>query len=133
MGHSRYALSQERKVEIRPSWMTFKYGSHMSEQMKEILEMTSWPMVVKNAAPAALDATHGVEQEDEGSSQGNEVKTPFDELIVAGSPLVTTRADCDRTFARLIGTEAAVFVDKAPETMAAVQDRGQFHAWLGGE
>lgn len=28
--------------------MTFKYGSRMSEQLKEILEMTSWPMAVKN-------------------------------------------------------------------------------------
>jgi hypothetical protein len=30
------------------SWVTFKYGSHISEQMKEIVEMISWPMVVKN-------------------------------------------------------------------------------------
>jgi hypothetical protein len=28
--------------------MSFKWGSHMTEQMNEILEMTSWPMVVKS-------------------------------------------------------------------------------------
>ena len=28
--------------------MTFRYGSHMSEQMNTILEMTASPIVVKN-------------------------------------------------------------------------------------
>jgi hypothetical protein len=57
-------------------------------------------------------------------------------LIVAGSPLVAARADGGRTLARsydhfdalLIGTESGVLVDKTPEAVAAVQDRGQFHS-----
>src|SRR5215472_7878072 len=48
------------------------------------------------------------------------------------------RADCGRTFARsqnhfdapLVATETGVLIDKTSETMATVQDRGQFH---GGE
>jgi hypothetical protein len=51
---------------------------------------------------------------------------------------MAARADCGRTFARsqdyfdalLAGTETGVLIDKTSETMAAVQDRGQFH---GGE
>jgi len=51
---------------------------------------------------------------------------------------MAARADWGRTFARsqdhfdalLVGTEAGVLLDKTSETMAAVQDRGQFH---GGE
>src|SRR5262245_19115309 len=45
------------------------------------------------------------------------------------------RADCGRTFARshdhfdapLVGTETGAFIDKTSSTMAAVQNRGQFH------
>ena len=48
------------------------------------------------------------------------------------------RADCGRTFTRsqdhfdvlLVGTQTGVLIDRTSETMAAVQDRGQFH---GGE
>jgi hypothetical protein len=52
--------------------------------------------------------------------------------------LMAAGADGGRTSARsqdhfdalLIGTETGVLIDKTSETMAAVQDRGQFH---GGE
>ena len=48
---------------------------------------------------------------------------------------MAARADCDGTLARsyghldalLVGTEVSLLVDKTPETMAAVQDRDQFH------
>jgi hypothetical protein len=51
---------------------------------------------------------------------------------------MAARADCCRTFARshdyfdalLVGTETGVLINKTSETMAAIQDRGQFH---GGE
>src|SRR5215831_3925341 len=55
-----------------------------------------------------------------------------------GAGKMAPRADCGRTFARsqghfdasLVATETGVLIDKTSETMAAVQDRGQFH---GGE
>ena len=48
---------------------------------------------------------------------------------------MAARADCDGTLARsyghldalLVGTEVGLLVDKTPVTMAAVQDRDQFH------
>jgi hypothetical protein len=48
---------------------------------------------------------------------------------------MAARADCDRTLARshgyfdalLVATEVGVLVDKTPETIAAVQNRDQFH------
>jgi hypothetical protein len=48
---------------------------------------------------------------------------------------MAARADCGRTLARshghfdtlLVGTEVGVLVDKPSETMAAVQNRYQFH------
>jgi hypothetical protein len=51
---------------------------------------------------------------------------------------MAAREGCCRTFARshnyfdalLVGTETGVLIDKTSETMAAVQDRGQFR---GGE
>ena len=80
------------------------------------------------AAAATIDAPHGVQQEDEKSPQGNELKAPFGELVVTGRRLMAARADCGRTLARshghfdalLVGTEVGVLVDKSSETMAAV-------------
>jgi hypothetical protein len=91
-----------------------------------------------NAAAAIVDAPHRVQKEDEESPQGNELEAPLAELIVSGRRQMAARAHCCRTFARshdyfntlLVGTETGVLIDKTSETMAAVQDRGQFH---GGE
>jgi hypothetical protein len=82
-----------------------------------------------------IDAPHGIQQEDEESPQRNELKTSFRELVVAGRRQMAARADYGRTFARsqdhfdafLVGTEPGVLIDKTSKTMAAVQDRGQFH------
>jgi hypothetical protein len=60
--------------------------------------------------------------------KGNELKAPFDEVVVTGRRQMAARADCGRTLARphghfdalLVGTEVGVLVDKAPETMASV-------------
>ena len=80
------------------------------------------------AAAAAIDAPHGVQQEDEESPQGNELEAPLGELVVAGRRLMAARADRGRTLARphgdfdalVVGTETGVLVDKSPEAMAAV-------------
>src|SRR5438045_1034784 len=72
--------------------------------------------------------------------QGNELKAPFGELVVAGSRQMAARADCGRTVPRshghfdtlLVGTEVGVLVDKTSETMAAVQNRDQFHGAEAG-
>jgi hypothetical protein len=84
-----------------------------------------------NAATAAVDAPHGVQNEDEKPPQGNELKAPFGELVVTGCRQMAARADCGRTLARshshfdalLVGTEVSILVNKASETVAAVQDR----------
>ena len=81
-----------------------------------------------NATAATVDATHGVQKEDEKPPQGNELKAPFGELVVTGRRQMAARADCGRTRARshghfdtlLVGTEVGVLVDKTSETMAAV-------------
>ena len=67
--------------------------------------------------------------------QGDELKAAFGELVVPGRRQMAARADCGRTLARsqdhfdalLVGTETGVLIDKTSKTMAAVQDRGQFH------
>ena len=72
--------------------------------------------------------------------QGNELKAPFGELVVTGCRQMAARADCSRTLAGshghfdtlLVGTEVGVLVDKTSETMAAVQNRDQFHGAEAG-
>jgi hypothetical protein len=72
--------------------------------------------------------------EDEKPPERNELRAPFGELVVTGRRQVASRADSGRTFARSyghfdalpVGTEIGVLVDKAPETMAAVKNSGQF-------
>jgi len=88
-----------------------------------------------NATAATLDAPHGVQKEDEESPQRDEFKTPLGELVVSRRRQMAARADCGRTLARshgyfdalLVRTEMSVLVDKTPETIAAVQNRDQFH------
>jgi hypothetical protein len=58
----------------------------------------------------------------------NELKAPFDELVVTGRRQMAARANSGRTLARphghfdalIVGTEAGVLVDKTPKSMAAV-------------
>src|SRR5437868_12459938 len=93
-----------------------------------------------NAAAATVDAPHGVQKEDEKPPQGNELKAPLGELIVTGLRQMAARADCGRTLAGshdhfdtlLVSTEVGVLVDKTSETMAAVQNRDQFHGAEAG-
>ena len=81
-----------------------------------------------NAAAATVDAPHGVQKEDEKPPQGNELKAPFDEVVVTGRGQMAARADSGGTLPRshghfdalLVGTEVGVLVDKTSETMAAV-------------
>ena len=44
-------------------------------------------------AAATIDAPHGVQQEDEKSPEGNKLKPPFGELVIAGRRLMAARAD----------------------------------------
>src|SRR3954454_24279560 len=44
-------------------------------------------------AAAAIDAAHGVQQEDQESPQGNELKTPFAQLIITGRGLMAACGD----------------------------------------
>jgi hypothetical protein len=66
----------------------------------------------------------------------DELEAPLRELVVSGRRQMAARADRGRTRSQdyfdapLVGTETGVLIDKTSETMAAVQDRGQFH---GGE
>ena len=79
-------------------------------------------------AAAAIDAPHGVQQEDQKSPERNAVVTPFRELIITGRRLVAAGTNRRRTFARshrdfdafVIGTEAGVLINETPEMMAAV-------------
>src|SRR5215467_6376265 len=80
------------------------------------------------AAATAIHAAHCVEEEDQKSPQGDELETAFGELVVTRCRQMTARADGRRTTAGthgdfdalLVGTEAGMLVDKAPEMMAAV-------------
>ena len=42
---------------------------------------------------AAFDTTHGIKQKNQKAPKGNEFEASFGELIVAGSGLMTARAD----------------------------------------
>jgi hypothetical protein len=84
-------------------------------------------------AAAAIDAPHGVEQKDQKSPERSEFVTPSRELIVTGRRLMATGTDSPRTFAwthgdfdaLVIGSEAGMLVNKAPEMMAAVWNRDE--------
>src|SRR6185369_4209960 len=54
-------------------------------------------------ATAAIDAPHGVQEEDEEPPERDKLKAPFDELVVTGRRLMAARADRDRTLARACG------------------------------
>jgi hypothetical protein len=77
---------------------------------------------------ATVDAPHGVEKEDEKSPQGNALKAPFGELVIARRRQMAARADCGRTLSRsyghfdalFVGTEVCALINKTPKTMAAV-------------
>jgi hypothetical protein len=76
----------------------------------------------------AIDASHGVQQEDEESPQRDELEAPLRELIVAGRGLMTAGADGGGTLARphgdfnalVVGSESGLVVDESPEAVAAV-------------
>ena len=78
--------------------------------------------------PAAVQASHRVQREDEESPQRDELKAPFGELVVAARRLIAARTDRLGTLARpnatldtlLVGAEAGVLIDESPEVMAAV-------------
>ena len=80
------------------------------------------------AAAAAIDTSHGVQQEDEESPNGDELETPLRELIVAGRGLMAPRADGGGTLARshedlyalVVGSESGLVVDESPEAVAAI-------------
>jgi hypothetical protein len=80
------------------------------------------------ATAAAVDAPHGVEQEDEESPQGNELKAPLRELVVASRGLMAARADSGRALARshgdldtpMVRTEDGTMINKSAEAMTAI-------------
>jgi hypothetical protein len=73
-------------------------------------------------------APHGVQQKNQKSPEGDELETPFGELIVSGGGLMTARTDRAGALARphgdynalVIGTEACVLVDKSRKTVAPI-------------
>jgi hypothetical protein len=79
-------------------------------------------------ATAAIDAPHGVQEEDEEPPERDKHKAPFGELVVTGRRLLAARADRERTLARaygnldtlLVGTEAGTLVNESPKMMATV-------------
>ena len=79
-------------------------------------------------ATAAIDAPHGVQQEDQKPPERDEVVTPLGELIITGRWLVAAGTNRRRTLARthrdfdalVIGTEVSMLVNETPEMMAAV-------------
>lgn len=79
-------------------------------------------------AVAAIDAPHRVQQKDQKAPERDEFVTPLGELIVTGRRPMATGTNCRRTFARtygdfdafVIGTEASMLVNEAPEMMAVV-------------
>jgi hypothetical protein len=78
--------------------------------------------------PTAIDAPHGVKQKNQKSPEGDELETPFGELIVSGGGLMTARTDRPGTLARphgdfnslVIGTEACVLVDESRKAVAPI-------------
>ena len=80
------------------------------------------------AAAPAIDAPHGVQEEDKESPQGDELEAPLPEPVVTGGRPMAARTDCGRTLARphgdfdalLVRTEAGVLINKAPKMVAAV-------------
>ena len=79
-------------------------------------------------AAAAIDAPHGVQEEDEEPPERDKLGAPLGELVVTGRRLMTARTDRGRTFARadgnldtlLVGTEAGTLVNESPKMMAIV-------------
>src|ERR1700687_2321517 len=79
-------------------------------------------------AAAAIDAAHGVQQEDEKSPERDELETPLGQSIISGRRLVAARTDCRGTLAwphrdldaLFVGTEAGMLVNETPEVVAAV-------------
>ena len=80
------------------------------------------------AAAPAIYTPHCVQQEDEKSPEGNELKSPFSELVVTGSALMAARTDSGGSLPRphqdldalAVGTEASPMVDKSPKAVTAV-------------
>src|SRR3954462_12002934 len=79
-------------------------------------------------AAAAIDAPHGVQQEDQESPQGNELKTPFAQLIITGRGLMAactdslgalTRTDGDFN-ALVVGTEVSPLVNESWKAVASI-------------
>jgi hypothetical protein len=79
-------------------------------------------------AAAAIDASHGVQQEDEVSPERDELEAALVELVVTGRRQAAARADRGRSLARphgkfdalVVRTEACAMIDKSAEAMAAV-------------
>jgi hypothetical protein len=80
------------------------------------------------AAAPGIDAAHGVQEEDQKSPEGDELKASLGQLVVTGGRLMAARTDRGRAFARphryfdtlVIRTEPGALIDKSAETMAAV-------------
>ena len=85
-----------------------------------VLAVAPGNLLDDDAAAAAIDAPHGVQQKDQKSPERNELETPLGELIVTGRGLMAARANRRRTLARthgdldalLVGTEAGLLVNK---------------------
>ena len=80
------------------------------------------------AAIAAVDPPHAVQEENQNSPEGDEFKAPLREMIIAGRPLVATRAHCRGTNPRpyanfdafLVWGKSIVVVNESPKMMAIV-------------
>ena len=79
-------------------------------------------------AAGAIDAAHGVEQENQKSPERDELEMALGKLIVAGGGLVTAGADGGRTppwthrnlNTLVVGGETGLVVDESPKSVATV-------------
>jgi len=76
----------------------------------------------------AIDTAHRVEEKNQKTPEGNELKTPFGQSVVTGGVTMTARADCRGSVARaagdldafVIGTEPGMAVDETRKAVTAV-------------
>ena len=76
----------------------------------------------------AIDAPHGVEQEDQKAPEGNELEAAFGQLVVSRGRLMAAGTDGPGPFTRahgdfdalVIGAEAGLLINKSVEVMTAI-------------
>jgi hypothetical protein len=81
-----------------------------------------------SAATGAIDAPHGVEQEDQKAPEGNELEAAFGQLIVSRGRLMAAGTDGPGSFpcadgdfdALVIGAETGLLINESLEVVTAI-------------